>query len=585
MQNKEKVIIANCSGFYGDRFSAAREMVEGGHIDFLTGDYLAELTMAILFAKKMKNPNKGYVETFLAQMNQIMKTCADKGIKVVSNAGGLNPKGLFDELFKIAQKLENPPKIAYIEGDNLLPRIKKLQEKGEKFTHLDKGIELKDEKQMIVSANAYLGCWGVVEALNNGADIVVAGRVADAALVAGPAAWKFGWQKNDWDKLAGAYAAGHIIECGAQATGGNYSFLDEISSFDNIGFPIAEVFKDGSSVITKHSETGGIVSVGTVTAQLLYEIREPEYLTPDVISDFGALEITQEDKDRVFISNSKGEPPTLNSKVCINIMGGYKNQMTVLLAGLDIEKKAKIVETALFNSLGGKNKFYDVNTELLETNKENPSRNEEALAYLRMSVLSHDKKLAKAFSSKLVELALSNISGFNLTTPPTKPTIAVKHWPALVSSGYINQKVFIDNKKITVEAIQGRNIEYNDKIDDISVVKMSHEKMVNITFGKLFGARSGDKGGNANLGIWAKSDKAFLFLKDFLSIEKLKELTPDTAKYEIERYELPNLLALNFYIKGILGDGVACSLKIDGQAKTLGEYIRMKTIKAPAFVG
>ena len=267
---KNKLIIANCSGYLGDKLSAARELIEGGDIHVLTGDYLAELTMALLFRMKMKAPDKGYATTFLKQMNDVMGLCLEKNIKIVANAGGLNPKGLAAELEKIAAELGIRPRIACIEGDDLLPRLQELQQQGEEFRHLDKGTSLKEANAMPITANAYLGGWGITKALCEGADIVVGGRIADAALVSGPSAWKFGWKENDWDRLAGAYAAGHIIECGAQATGGNYSFIEEIPSFKNVGYPIAEMHEDGSFVITKHPGTGGLVSVGTVTAQLLY---------------------------------------------------------------------------------------------------------------------------------------------------------------------------------------------------------------------------------------------------------------------------------------------------------------------------
>ena len=374
---KEKVIIANCSGFFGDRFSAAREMVQGGPIDFLTGDYLAELTMAILLRQQFKDPNTGYVATFLKQMEEVMATCLERGIRVVSNAGGLNPRGLAQKLKEIAAGLGLNPTIAFIEGDNLMSRLGELQAQGEAFIHMDKGISLKDAGAQPISANAYIGAWGIVEALNKGADIVVGGRIADAALVVGPAAWSFGWQRNAWDRLAGAAAAGHIIECSAQATGGNYSFIEEVPSFKNVGFPIAEVFEDGSAVITKHPGTGGLVSVGTVTAQLLYEIREPKYLTPDVAVRFDTLRISQEGNDRVRIRDVRGEPPPATTKVCINNLGGYRNAMTLILTGLDIEQKAKIVEEALFDSIGGKEQFATVDVQLICSQKPDPTSSTE----------------------------------------------------------------------------------------------------------------------------------------------------------------------------------------------------------------
>ncbi|MBW2370655.1 MAG: DUF1446 domain-containing protein, partial [Deltaproteobacteria bacterium] len=345
MQNKQtlhedKLVVANCSGFLGDRFEAAKQMVQGGPIDVLTGDYLAELTMAILSRKMAKNPDSGYASTFLRQMEEIMGECLDRNIRVVSNAGGLNPKALAGKLAQIARELGLHPKIAYIEGDNLMGRIEELQEKGESFIHMDKGIRLKEAGGQPISANAYLGGWGIAAALKKGADIVVGGRLADAALVMAPPAWKFGWKKDDWNALSGAAAAGHIIECGCQATGGNYSLIDEVPSYSDVGFPIAEIQRDGSCVITKHPNTGGLVSVGTVTAQLLYEIRGPAYLTPDVTARFDTVQISQLGKDRVEIRGAQGGPPPSTTKVCVNNVGGYSNTMTFLVAGLDVEKKA-----------------------------------------------------------------------------------------------------------------------------------------------------------------------------------------------------------------------------------------------------
>jgi hypothetical protein len=320
-------------------------------------------------------------------MEQVMGECLDRNIRIVSNAGGLNPKALADELEKLAGTLGVRPKIAYIEGDDLLPRLKELQEQGETFAHLDRGTNLADANAFTISANAYLGCRGIVAALDEGADIVIGGRIADASLVTGPAAWKFGWKADDWDLLAGAATAGHIVECGAQATGGNYSFFGEVPSFRNVGFPIAEIYADGSSVITKHPGTGGLVSIDTVKAQLLYEIRGPEYLTPDVTVRFDSIRLSQEGADRVRVSGVKGSPPPETTKVCINNFGGFKNSMTVVLTGLDIEKKARIVEETLFESLGGREQFALADVQLVRSDRENPANNDSAFAFLRVSLM------------------------------------------------------------------------------------------------------------------------------------------------------------------------------------------------------
>ncbi len=577
----DKLIVANCSGFFGDRFAAAREMIEGGPIDVLTGDYLAELTMAILLKQTFKDPNRGYAHTFLKQMEQVMGPCLDKKIRVVSNAGGLNPKALAGELEKAAEELGLHPKIAYIEGDNLMPRLAELQESGEAFEHLDRGIPLKDANAQPITANAYLGGWGIVRALQEGADIVVGGRLADAAVVMGPAAWRFGWQPDDWDKLAGAAVAGHIIECSGQACGGNYSFVDEIPSYHHVGFPIAEMSEDGSCVITKHPGTGGLVSVGTVTAQLLYEIREPRYLTPDVGARFDAIRISQQGTDRVSIQGVKGEPPPTTTKVCINNMAGHMNSMTLLLAGPDIEKKAAIVEDTLFQTLGGKDAFQVADVQLVRSDKENPSSNEEAYAYLRMSVMDPDPKKAAMFSGKFVELALCSVPGLALTAPPDKGRPVIRHWPTLVSMDEVPQTVVIGEERFAIPPVPREPAGPLPAPMAGRIPAVPAGEKVAVPLGRLFAARSGDKGGNANLGIWGKTPESYAFLEDFLTVERLKGLLPDMAPYEIERYELPNLLALNFYIKGVLGDGVSASLRMDPQAKTLGEYLRTKIVDIP----
>jgi hypothetical protein len=576
-----KVIIANCSGFFGDRLSAAKEMVQGGPIDFLTGDYLAELTMAILFRTKMKDPNGGYVSTFLKQMEQVMGECLDKKIRVVANAGGLNPKGLAAELARIAETLGLHPKIAYIEGDDLMGRLGELQAMGEDFIHMDKGIALKDSQAMTISANAYLGCWGIVKALDEGADIVVGGRLADASLVVGPAAWWHGWKQDDWDKLAGATTAGHIIECGAQATGGNYSFIDEVPSFRKVGFPIAEISENGSFVITKHPGTGGLVSVDTVKAQLLYEITDPRYLTPDLVARFDTIKISREGPDRVLLEGIKGEPPTSTAKVCINTLGSYRNSMTIILTGLDIEKKARILEDAFFDALGGREQFQQARVQLIRSDKEDPATNEEAFAYLRITVIDPDQKKVNKVSSKIVELALANIAGFTGTAPPAKGTPAIVYWPALVSNKHIHQKVVIGEKEFIIECVQSGHTHPAPVPLMVDLPAAPGGKTVRMPFGRLFATRSGDKGGNANLGVWAKTPMAFAFLREFLTTEKLRDLLKDLKDYDIERCELPNLLAVNFYIRGILGEGAASSFRLDPQAKTLGEYLRARIVEVP----
>lgn len=585
--NKDCIKIANCSGFYGDKLSAAKDLVDGGPIDVLTGDYLAELTMAILFGQKMqRGEDKGYVGTFLKQINQIAKSCKEKNIKIVSNAGGLNPKSMAIEIEKILKEQSIDMKVAYIDGDDLMPTISNLKKSGEEFKNIDKGKKLDESGYSPLTANAYLGAWGIKEALDKGADIVVCPRVTDAAVVIGPAAWKFNWKRDNYDALAGALAAGHIIECGCQATGGNYAFFKEVESFDNVGYPIAEIYEDGSFYVTKHPDTGGLVSTGTVTAQLLYEINSPAYVNPDVIAHFDTLKIEEVEKDKVYVSGCRGSSPPDKHKVCINLAGGFRNGMEIILTGLDIEDKAKVFTDALFNSVGGRKQFDEVSIQLHRTDKENPNSNEEAMASLLVSVKSKDQNLVgRLFSAKIIELALANIPGFFAQGGVKSSGPVIIYWPALVDSKHIKEKVHIDGEKIEVIPTSQLELEeiYYQK-EPIKIKKIKKEDEKEIYFGEIYGTRSGDKGGCANLGVWAKNANSFAFLHDFLTVKKLKELLPDLNQYKIERFELANINSLNFYIHDILQDGVSSNDKKDGQAKSLGEYLRAKKVKVPQSI-
>ena len=406
--------------------------------------------MTILYNQKLKRgEDHGYVGTFLKQFRDIAKLAQEKNIKIVTNAGGLNPSSMANSVKEIIDELNLDLKVAHIEGDDLMPRIDELYQGGEKLTNIDKSLDLQNYKKKPITANAYLGAWGIKEALDNGADVVICPRVTDAAVVIGPAAWKYNWSRDQYDELAGALAAGHIIECGAQATGGNYAFFQEVPTFDNIGYPIAEIYEDGSFVITKHKNTGGLVSVGTVTAQLLYEIGSPAYLNPDVISHFDTLEITQESTDRVLVTNNRGSSPTKTHKVCINLVGGFRNGVELLLTGLDIDEKSKLIVDQIFKSVGGQDQFDKVDIQLHRTDKENPISNEEAQAFLRIDVMSSNPDLVgRLFNAKIVELALANFPGWTGRSGVVPNGAYIEYWPALVDSKFIKEHIHVDGKII-----------------------------------------------------------------------------------------------------------------------------------------
>ncbi|MFP5308110.1 MAG: acyclic terpene utilization AtuA family protein [Actinomycetes bacterium] len=584
----EVLRIANVSGFYGDRFDAFAEQLTGGPVDVLTGDWLAELTMLILYRSRAKDPSKGYASTFLHQLTGHLQQVAERGVKVVANAGGLNPAGLAAAIREAVVGAGVDLTVAHVSGDDLLPRIDELRDR-HGLAHLDEGTPLAEEPMPPLTANAYLGGWGIAEALGRGADIVVTGRVTDASVVVGPAAWRFGWARDDWDRLAGAVVAGHVIECGAQATGGNYAFFTEVPGLEHPGFPIAEVHADGSSVITKHEGTGGLVSVGTVTAQLLYEVGGPLYLNPDVTTDLSSVELEQVGPDRVRISGVEGAPPTDRVKVCINTLGGFRNQATFLLTGLDVEAKAELLERTLRRRVD-LDDLDEVDVRLVRSDHPDATTNAEAVAQLHVTVKDRDPQKVgrRAFAGPLVELALASYPGFTMTAPPADADPFGVYWPALVPKDEVREVVTVgEADPVELELTAGvdpaeldapeLSVEWSDfEVEDATTQR--------VPLGTVFGARSGDKGGNANVGVWATSRAGFVWLARELDVPRFRELVPDADGLEVTRTLLPNLLAVNFVVHGLLGRGVSSATRPDPQAKGLGEYLRSRLVDLPAWV-
>ena len=583
--------IANCSGFYGDRLSAAKEMVEGGPIDVLTGDWLAELTMLILWKGRQRDASKGWAHTFLTQMEEVLGTCIDRNIKVVTNAGGLNPGGLADQIRHLADTLGISASVAHVEGDDLLPRLGELAQAGHPLAHLDTGRPLAESSGQVISANAYLGGWPIVEALSGGADVVICPRITDASLVLGPAAWHHGWTPTDWDRLAGAVVAGHVIECGPQATGGNYAFFTEVEGVEYPGFPIAEVAGDGSSVITKHDGTGGEVSVGTVTAQLLYEIAGPDYPNTDVVARFDTIAVEQVGPDRVQISGCRGRPAPPDVKVCLNLLGGWRNSMTFVLTGLDIDEKAAVTLRSLELGLGGDgafDRFAAFDARLIRSDKVDAPVNVEATAQLRITVKDPDAdKVGRNFSSAATELALAGYPGLHLTAPPASGSAYGVYWPALVPADLVvPEVVHADGRRVAVPHTAHRAGAHDATVDSSpdgprAPAAVDLGSQVRLPLGTLIGARSGDKGGNANVGLWARSEAAWRWLDSFLTTEQFRALLPEADGLEVRRFAFPNLWAVNIVVVGLLGEGVASSTRPDPQAKGLGEYLRSRVVDIP----
>lgn len=597
----QKVVrIGSISGFLGDRLSAGVEMLNSAEVDILTGDWLAELTMTILERQRRKDPSRGYANLFLTQLEQILGTCADRGIRVVSNAGGLNPPAAAEAVQAMAERLGLSVTVGHVSGDDIADRVPSMVADGV-LLDADTGEPLTSDNALV--ANAYLGGWPIVSCLERGADVVVTGRVTDAALIVGAAAWAHGWQRTDWDRLAGAVAAGHVVECGAQATGGNFSGFADLTGIESAGFPIAEIRADGSSVITKGEGTGGAVTVDTVSAQLLYEIQGREYLNPDVVTDLGSIRLKQVGRDRVEISDTRGRPPTDSLKVSMAYPGAFRNAMTLVITGRDPEIKAELAERAVWSRIpGGRDAFSAVDVSHLGRPVDDPRTFGEAISMLRIAVAGDDEKLVgRRFSSAVVETGLSSYPGFFTTTPPTPAVGYAVYQPALVPAGLVTARAVVDGQTVEMAPVgaeidaavgsvgRGDDDEVN-RIENPAVDEGARRviadgdaagRLVSVPLAALLHARSGDKGGNANVGLWALSDAAHDWLAEYLTAERFAELLPDTTPDRVARTHLPNLRAVNFVIRGFLGRGVSSSLAFDAQAKGLAEYVLSRHVTVP----
>ncbi|WP_246595865.1 acyclic terpene utilization AtuA family protein [Actinoplanes auranticolor] len=553
----EMLRVGNCSGFYGDRLAAMREMLTDGELDVLTGDYLAELTMLILGRDRAKDPATGYAKTFLVQLRECLELALERGVRIVANAGGVNPPALVAAI----RELGTPARVALVRGDDLTARAGAL----------DLGTPL--------GAHAYLGAFGIARALTGGADVVVTGRVTDAALTVGPAIAHFDWGHDDLDALAGATVAGHVIECGAQATGGNYAFFTEIDDPLRPGFPIAELRPDGSSVITKHPGTGGAVTVGTVTAQLVYEIDDARYAGPDVTTRLDTVSLRQAGPDRVEITGVRGEAPPPDLKVSCTTVGGYRNELTVVLTGLDVEAKAALFRRQ-FEAAPGTAPA-EVTWSLARLDTADAATQQQASALLSVVARDPDEKVAgRAFSKAAVELALSSYPGFFSTTPPAGAQPYGVFTAGFVPQSVPRHEVVHDDGR--VEPIDPPALTRPlEPLTGGPGIPLGAGPTRRAPLGTLAGARSGDKGGNANIGLWVRSDSAYPWLASLITEQTIRELLPETAALPVRITRLPGIRAVNVVVEGLLGAGVAYHARFDPQAKGLGEWLRSRHVEIP----
>lgn len=579
--DRRPVRVGNFSGYLGDRFTALGEVLAGDPVDVLMGDYLAEITLAGLAARYRRDPSRGYVEYFLDQLRPHLQVIADRRIKVVTNAGGLHPAGLAAALRELTAAAGVRLSVAHVEGDNVLGDLGMFRAAGHELEHLDTGAPLADWGVEPIAANAYLGGWGIAEALRAGADIVITGRVTDASLTAGPAAWWHGWSRGDWGALAGAVTAGHVIECGPHATGGNFSGFTTIPGIVHPGFPIAEIAEDGSSVITKHQRDGGAVTVDTVTAQLVYEIQGPRYLNPDVTVHLETVRLAQEGPDRVVIAPVHGSPPPPTAKVALFAPIGYQISQMLFVTAPDVEDKVALLRAQLREALSAHVDELDITP--LGVAPDNPASQWEATVPVRVMATARTREPLRRFAAALGGLYLSSYPGFHHDGGAyrvTEPWPRIDYWPALLPARLVGHRAVLGDGTV-LDVLPPPACEVAPQPVHPEPKAPASPARHHVVLGALAHARSGDKGGNSNIGIWVPDPAAWEWLRTTLTTERIRSLLPETKGLEIVRHEFPHLRAVHLVLRGLLGTGGSSNLRVDQVGKSVGEYIRAKVVPVP----
>ena len=600
--SKQRVIVANCGGFWGDDPGAARRQVEGGPIDYLVMDYLAEVTMAILQKQRARKADAGFPADVLVHLRDVLPACVERGIRIITNAGGVNPLACRAAIESLAKDLgiADRVKVAAVIGDDLYPDLDALLASGEQLINMDTGERLATVRDRVLSANAYIGAAPIVTALARGANVIVAGRVADAAVTLAPLMHEFGWAPTDWDRMAAGVVAGHIIECGAQATGGNFTDWHRVKSFRNMGFPLVEVEPDGSFVVTKHPKTGGLVTVHTVSEQIVYEIGTAAYMSPDVVARFDSVRLAQEGPDRVRVTGARGEPAPAKLKVSVSFHAGWRAFGRLIVSGPETLAKANLVADAFWNAAGGRGLYEHAIHQFIGWNGCHPplAASEPGEVLVQFAVRDRDeRKINTRFAPQIVPRVLGTVPGISYVADQGRPRASevVAFWPALVSRGAVSQRVLIGNEEIAVAPIAGLKPSptsdagpasspatgSNPDVGPGFSPAIAAERIVRVPLVKLCLARSGDKGDTANIGVIARSEAIYAWVLDHLTAAFVKRCFDDVCEGDVERHELPNLLAVNFLLHRSLGGGGTSSLLLDAQGKTYAQYLLAAEVEVP----
>lgn len=593
-QDNERVVKIGCaSGFWGDTNTAAFQLVHLTDINYLVFDYLSEITMSIMAKAKMVEPKHGYALDFVSRvMAPLLKKIAEKKIKVISNAGGVNPLACRDALQKIIKEYGLDLKVAVVLGDDLLAQHEQLKQQN--IQEMFSGEALPEQ---VASSNAYLGAVAIRDALNLGADIVITGRVVDSAVVLAPLLHEYQWSLDDYDKLAQGSLAGHVIECGAQCTGGNFTDWRLVQGFDNMGFPVVEVSEDGSFVVTKPQGTGGLVSTATVAEQIVYEIGNPQaYLLPDVIADFSHVHLEQVGEHRVRVTGAKGQAPTAQYKVSATYPDGYRVLVSFLIAGREAPQKAQVIADAILTkcervlAMRSVPPFSEKSVEILgieSTYGEHAQTLNSREVVVKIVVKHMFKEACMFFASEIAQAstgmapALAGIVGGR---PKASPVI--KLFSFLIDKNQINVEIDFDGSRYPVEIHRNISTEqFNTLAAGESAVYQGNE--IEVPLIEIAHARSGDKGNHSNIGVIARKAEYLPWIREALTeqtVESYMQHVLDAEKGRVFRYELPGLNALNFILENALGGGGVASLRIDPQGKAFAQQLLDMPVKVPAHL-
>jgi hypothetical protein len=587
---RETITIANCGGFWGDDPTAARRQVAGGPVDYLVMDYLAEITMAILQKQRAKDPSAGYAKDFLAQLRDVLVDCVEKDVTVISNAGGVNPAACAAAVEALAVELGvgDRVRVAVVGGDDLFEDLDALLAGGQELEHLETGRPLSDVRDRVLSANVYMGAAPIVRALELGANIVIAGRVTDTSVTLAPMIHHFGWAPDDWDRLASGVVAGHIIECGTQCTGGNFTDWQSVPSFRSMGYPLIEAHADGTFVVTKHPGTGGLVSVDTVREQLLYEMGAPGYLSPDCTARFDSIQLAQQGPDRVLVTGIRGEAPPERLKVAISYANGYRAVGRMLISGPDTLRKAQTAADIFWAVAGGADLYDHSLTQFIGWDASHPSLAAEQPSEVLMQVSVRDsdrRKIETRFSPMVVGSMLQSMPGMTMPGDQGRPRVSdvVGHWGALIDRASVTATVAVGGQleEISSAAPASTTAAYVPETPVLAPAPMQGE-LVTVPLVRLCLARSGDKGDTANVGLAARSREIYTWLLGALTEDVVKQHFKGVALGEVERHPLPNLLAVNFLLHESLGGGGTSSLRFDAQGKTYAQYLLSLEVTVPS---